>query len=122
VASYAAITGADRLYANLDFLDRYFGTEAMPVTMTEQRAVAQDIAARARELAPVKTGFLRENIIVIEGSNQTEIASLAPYSLFVEFGTARTAAKPFLRPAYHSFQYFQRVSARHRDNITKGLV
>ena len=120
---YAAIEGADRLYANVDFLQRYFGTDAQPVTMNEQRAVAQDIAASARQLAPVRTGKLRDGIIVIEGSNQTEIVSQAPYSLFVEFGTSRTPAQPFLRPAYHhaGYGYFQRVTARHKQNLQNGL-
>ncbi len=119
---YEAIQGTRALYANLDFLQRYFGTDAMPITMDEQRAVAEDIASEARRLAPVKTGALRAGIEVIPGKNQTEVYSRATYSLFVEFGTVKTAAQPFLRPAYHKFQYFLRVSARHRQNIKNGLA
>ena len=119
--SYAAIEGADKLYANVDFLQRYFGTEAQPITMDEQRAVAYDIAVEAERLAPVRTGELKSQITVIEGVNQTEIVSQANYSLFVEFGTIKMAARPFMRPAYHKYGYFVRVSARHQQNIKNGI-
>lgn len=120
--AYCAIEGADRLYANLDWLQRYFGSEAIIITMTEQRAVAEDIRNMAERLAPVgRTGELKAGIVVIPGINQTEIASLAPYSLYVEFGTVYMAARPFLRPAFHAYGYFSRVSSALSNRLVSGL-
>lgn len=53
------------------------------------------IAAKARSKAPKRTGKLRDSI---RASGFT-IEARAPYSKFVEFGTKRMDAKPFLRPA-----------------------
>lgn len=76
--------------------------EARQVTM---RAAAQ-VVAHAKRIVPVDTGYLRSSIgftktgeaarsgAVIQGVEAT-----APYAGFVEFGTSRMAAQPFLRPA-----------------------
>lgn len=64
----------------------------------------QDVEKEAKSLAPIRTGFLRDNISslgtsiandVIKGS----VASAAQYSSFLEFGTIKMSAKPFLKPA-----------------------
>ena len=65
------------------------------------RMGAEQIAWDARRLAPVRTGFLRSRIIVQSVSvAKYHVASLARYSVFVEFGTWKMKARPFLRPAY----------------------
>lgn len=61
---------------------------------------AEAIAADARGLAPYKTGNLRNHIDV----RQTRRGALVgvtgvPYAPFVEYGTSRMPAQPFLRPA-----------------------
>jgi len=58
----------------------------------------------AKRNAPVDTGRLRAGIHSEEAkveydSVEGKIVSDAPYSSFVEYGTARMAAQPFLRPA-----------------------
>lgn len=54
--------------------------------------------------APVDTGFLRSSIIVIEEEPfYNEIVATADYAHFVEYGTRRTAAQPFMVPAAQMF-------------------
>lgn len=68
------------------------------------------VVDRAKALAPVRTGLLRDNIIheihakgdVVEGlvGARTKGAHPRPwYALFVETGTKQRPARPFLRPA-----------------------
>lgn len=118
----SAITGDRQLIANLQFLDRYFGTQAMPITIAEQRSVANDIEAEAKRLAPVRTGELVSKIQVVHGDTSSEIVSGANHSQYVEFGTSKMAAIPFLRPAYHKYSYFTRVAKRNEEAIKNGLV
>ena len=53
------------------------------------------IAQSARSKAPVRMGKLRDSIRALGFT----IEARAPYSRFVEFGTKRMEAKPFLGPA-----------------------
>lgn len=62
------------------------------------------IVERAKELAPVDTGFMRDNIRslgtqITNDLIQGQILSAADYSSFVEFGTKYQHEQPHLRPA-----------------------
>lgn len=63
------------------------------------------VVARARQLAPVDTGALRESINydVIRGDGDTfmqlVISIGVPYAIFQEFGTRNIPPHPFIRPA-----------------------
>lgn len=64
------------------------------------------LAERAREIAPVRTGHLMASIRPMEESGESEAAfdsvgvrADAAYSTYVEFGTSRMEAQPFLGPA-----------------------
>ena len=54
-------------------------------------------------LVPVRTGNLKSTIIIIKEKELERIVRAggpqAPYAPFVEFGTPRTAARAFMRPA-----------------------
>ncbi|MBT2538677.1 HK97-gp10 family putative phage morphogenesis protein [Arthrobacter sp. ISL-69] len=68
------------------------------------RKTTADIAADAKRLAPVDTGFLRSSIQTSSaGSNanvaQGTVQAQSEYSKYVEFGTSRTAPQPFMGPA-----------------------
>lgn len=74
-------------------------------------AAARPILATARRLVPVKTGKLKRSIttrkISARGTSllARTIGFNAPgrfYSHLVEFGTSRSAARPFMRPAIDS--------------------
>lgn len=61
------------------------------------------VQARARQLCPVDTGRLRSSIVMTKGRDGTgfyvEIGTNVNYAAFVEFGTSRMRAQPFLIPA-----------------------
>jgi HK97 gp10 family phage protein len=56
----------------------------------------------ARQLCPVDTGRLRSSIIAEQGRDArgffVQIGTNVEYAPYVEFGTGRSAAQPFLRP------------------------
>jgi len=60
----------------------------------------------ARELAPVRTGFLRNNIRQTEQADDESLRSVvesgAEYSVYVEYGTVNAEAQPFFTPAFES--------------------
>lgn len=62
---------------------------------TAVNGMAEDVAAAARELAPVQTGRLRDSITSDGNRAYTDVE----YAPFVEYGTANMSAEPFLRPA-----------------------
>jgi HK97 gp10 family phage protein len=54
----------------------------------------------ARDLAPVRTGYLRSTIYSqLSSAHQAEAGATAPYAGFVEYGTRRRNVRPFIRPA-----------------------
>lgn len=65
------------------------------------------VAERARELAPVRTGHLMASIHAelgesIEGAaafDPVQVIADTPYASFVEFGTSKMEAQPFMTPA-----------------------
>jgi HK97 gp10 family phage protein len=62
--------------------------------------LAQETVERAQELAPVKTGYLRDHITKEQaGEQHWEVVSEAPYSHVAEYGSRGRAAHPFLTPA-----------------------
>lgn len=58
-----------------------------------------EIWALARELCPVRTGFLRSTIYVATMPMRLDVGARANYAAYVEFGTRRMAARPYIRPA-----------------------
>lgn len=70
---------------------------ARAAAITEKAAF--DIEARARAQAPVQTGFLKSSIEASGRGTDWRVDARAEYALFVEFGTRRMGARPFLIPA-----------------------
>jgi HK97 gp10 family phage protein len=63
------------------------------------------IQRQAQVLAPVDTGFLRNNIFVeVDTKWSRIIEATAEYAIFVEYGTRYTQAQPFLAPAARAYQ------------------
>lgn len=52
----------------------------------------------AQNRVPVRTGFLRNSLYSEVSKNAVELGGRAEYTVFVEFGTYRMPARPFLRP------------------------
>ncbi|KRL45119.1 head to tail joining protein [Lacticaseibacillus manihotivorans DSM 13343 = JCM 12514] len=69
------------------------------------------VQAQAKHIAPKRTGFMANNILV-EPVKKTAtsvtgtVDAKADYSSFVEFGTYKMAAEPFIRPAVSAAQSF----------------
>ncbi|MEN2364093.1 HK97-gp10 family putative phage morphogenesis protein [Lacticaseibacillus paracasei] len=79
---------------------------------------------RAQSNAPVRTGFLKSNIHVLPVEKKTDqvigtVKSDADYSSFVEFGTYKMSAEPFMRPA---FTYGWGVFLRSEMNVLKAMA
>jgi HK97 gp10 family phage protein len=54
----------------------------------------------AKEIVPVRTGKLRESIKAEKTTkNKGKIEAKTDYSVFVELGTSKQRAQPYLRPA-----------------------
>ena len=67
-------------------------------------AAAERVADIARGLAPVDTGWMRDNIKAVHLSKYSQVVANAKYSGYVEFGTSRMAAQPYMRPAVQEHQ------------------
>lgn len=63
------------------------------------RKAAEAVAEEARRMCPVDTGALRNSIAVSSDGSRAEVIAGKDYAVFVEFGTYKTAAQPFLVPA-----------------------
>ena len=105
------ITGGSEIAANVARLSK-----ALPAPI--RRKILADageiIAERARELAPSRTGNLRDSIVVSDrvragvgqgltiGDDDASVfvGPTAFYGHMVEFGTVKSAAHPFMRPAW----------------------
>lgn len=82
----------------------------------ELNSGAESMVSLAKQLAPVDTGFLRDNISQTEKATinnmRVMVESQAPYSEFVEYGTINSEAQPFMTPAYESA----------RRQVTNGMI
>lgn len=71
----------------------------------ELKKIVLRTVSEAKDKAPVDTGRLRSSITFEEEQDQNGflklvIGSNVDYAPFVEFGTERQAAQPYLRPAF----------------------
>jgi HK97 gp10 family phage protein len=110
MATSRARTAAKRQAASVDLDDAEFirGLRAA-VQRIELRCAADlsrfgiKVQNEARRLAPVDTGRLRASIIAKDGTDSRGpyvlIGTNVAYAPFVEYGTSKSAAQPYLRPA-----------------------
>lgn len=72
-------------------------TQAMAIGLEICGGVAE---SHAKQLCPVDTGNLRNSITHAQLDENTEIIGTSvSYAAFVELGTVRMKARPYLRPA-----------------------
>jgi HK97 gp10 family phage protein len=96
-----AVFGMDRLLAKLDEAPGRV-VDAADLTLHQG---AEDIEQRAKDLAPVDAGELRDGmnasrIAVSRDTVDFQMESEAPHTIHVEFGTSDQPAKPMIRPAF----------------------
>lgn len=92
------IIGLDRLESKLRSL--YYGIPVEAKVFIE--AAGRMVEYEAKERAPVDTGKLQQNIFYrsTKGGFGFMVIADMPYANFVEYGTSRQAAQPFLVPAF----------------------
>ena len=62
-------------------------------------AGAEVVADNARSACPVDTGALQASIAVAKNGTSAEINANTDYAAYVEFGTSKMAAQPYLVPS-----------------------
>jgi HK97 gp10 family phage protein len=62
-----------------------------------------EIVIYAQQIVPVRTGRLRSSITYTVADGQLIIMATAPYALYVEFGTRKMRAEPYIRPAIDAY-------------------
>jgi len=65
--------------------------------------IAYQIAEMAKDTCPVKTGRLRDSIVVEVEENGVAIKATVDYALFQEFGTKYIPGQYFMTNAYDSY-------------------
>lgn len=72
-----------------------------PAVAAEVKRATFDVEAKAKERVPVRTGTLRRSIhsVFSNGGLTGIVGPSVLYGKFVEFGTRRAGARPYLRPA-----------------------
>jgi HK97 gp10 family phage protein len=86
-----------------------------------QRENATDLQATAFRRAPKRTGYMATHIVIKKrGPLRYDIVAEAGYSEFVEKGTSRMPAQPFLQPALVEVK--PRAEKRLNDALKKGTA
>ncbi len=86
----------------------------------ETREIALNVVREAKRIVPVDTGYLRSQIFVREESfNKFEIVADTHYAGFVEYGTWKMIARPYIRPALYrySVSYGRKILDRFQRMI-----
>lgn len=113
---------------NLPALQRDFSnlTEKMQrgVLRDALRSSARVVAASAKSKVPRKTGALQKSIthrvsVKARGSAEATVGFTKFYGRFVELGTSKMAAKPFLRPALDESE--GKILEAFRDAVSRGV-
>ncbi|KQN99696.1 hypothetical protein ASF21_12880 [Arthrobacter sp. Leaf234] len=73
--------------------------QAAPRARLVVAKTARDIEADAKQLAPVDTGNLQGSIGSDINGLEATIGPTASYGIYLELGTTRMAAQPFMGPA-----------------------
>lgn len=67
-----------------------------------EKDVLPTIVDRAKRIVPVDTGELRDHISAVTSSEGNFVVADTEYAAFVELGTSKQAAQPYLRPSMTS--------------------
>ncbi len=87
---------AELLFNDLDKI----AAELRPKASEIVAKAAADIEARAKQVVPVDTGNLKNSIQTeMDGDLSASVGTNVEYAPYVEYGTSRMAAKPYLTPA-----------------------
>ena len=68
----------------------------------------------ARIVVPVDTGFLKSSLGVEVDGQVVKLVAMAGYASYVELGTYKMAAQPYLVPAYEQIPWMKIIRAEFR--------
>lgn len=107
------IIGIDRLRRKLGALE----AAEIAVVKRELVAAALNVQAGAKRRAPVDTGRLRNSITYEIGDDGTvvRVGTNTQYAPYLEFGTRKMPARPFLFPA------FEEEVPKFKDRLKRAL-
>lgn len=108
------ITGLDSALFSLGRLP----AQLQQALTLETEKAAQEALKTAQALAPVKTGALRSSLHVLSLPQGAELLASRPYAIYLEYGTRRMSARPFLLPALRASHY----SARMRRAMQEAIL
>jgi len=110
------ITGLDALIRRLEQIQ----VDMVAAAAQAVEISADEMAAMAKELCPVESGDLRESITASVSCTVTGVSATVscgtPYGAYVEHGTDKMPARPFMYPAAKACEdkIRQRVAAAVR--------
>jgi len=113
--------GMKELVANLEKIAKA-AMDTEPKVKQVLLKPAEAIRDHAKSIVPVRTGNLRDAIYATTGPADLPGAiagvslNAAPYAADVEYGTSRTPAQPYFRPAV------TQTEARYADDIAPGIA
>lgn len=110
MATSRSRTAAKRGAASVDLDDAAFVKGLRDAVQRIELRCAADLQRlgikvqnEARRLAPVDTGRLRASIIAVDGTDSrgpfVKVGTNVAYAPFVEYGTSKSPAQPYMRPA-----------------------
>lgn len=82
--------------------------ERAPIVVSK---VGHDMKATSQDIVPVRTGFLKSSIFLDVVGMGFDLGPTAEYGGYVEQGTSRMSAEPYLGPAFD----------RHLPNLEQAL-
>ena len=95
-----------------------FSADAGKAVELSIEQVARQTTFEAKQIVPVDKGFLKNSIRAEKKERLTwEVATNIGYGLYVEFGTRRQRAQPYLRPAFERAK--QKIFTYLRQNFKK---
>jgi HK97 gp10 family phage protein len=106
------IKGLDKLTAQLKSIKEVDKGKAL-------LAGAFTLQKYSMENTPVKTGFLRNSHESRQTGDGAEVRVNANYAFYVEFGTSRMGAKPFIRPAMD--EHMQEIVNAVAEQVEKDI-
>lgn len=125
MAAGIRLTGTKEIAKKLKAMDANLRKKAVDPSL---RAGIKEFVEEAKAQAPVKTGKLRDSIKARkDGRSSTRgstmyiagVVKAAFYWIFIEYGTSRISAKPFMRPAWEASN--KRAIDKTIDTLRKKL-
>lgn len=107
------ITGLDQALSRLHQLPG----KLLEHSSIEMEKTAHEVLKTAQAIVPVRTGALRNSLQQNTWAVGAEILARRPYAIYLEYGTRRMSARPFLLPAAREADYLARMIRAMQEAI-----